>query len=219
MDRASSEGYRRIVWLSDSPVGIPPDSLSVRISNDFDHLGVDLVVFIDQATTPDAVPTVGSAQVGSDAARVLPQSPQLLGPPSSIVAKFLGVPDRHAPRSVRPQDRHPRTLVPRGEMRDRVLEILKTQHVNERLCRLDNFHRQRRVGFVAVAQNQVIGVVSSDRVVSDLVILCRQRRQFLTTGFRFELRDVEQRTLPLVVSTNVQPGRTVNVEVSSLDVG
>ena len=42
-------------------IGIPLDSLLVGFSDDLDHLGVDHVVFIDQATTPDAVSAVGTA--------------------------------------------------------------------------------------------------------------------------------------------------------------
>ena len=150
----------------------------------------------------------------SDTARVLVQGRQGFRIPSAIVRPecLLAVPFHS--RSVGQQDGLAGLLVPLVEMFYRVPKVLKRQHIDKRFRGVDHFHRNRRVGLVAVAQDQVMFVVTPDRIVGRLVIAVSQFGQFLATRFRFQAFRIKHRAAPGVVRSLVNPARAVAVEVT-----
>ena len=64
--------------------------------------------------------------------------------------------------------------MPLVQVGDRVPEVLEGQHVYVRQGRFDDFHRKRRVRLVAIAQDQVMGVMPTNGIVRSLVVLAGQ---------------------------------------------
>lgn len=87
---------------------------------------------------------------------------------------LFGVEKRFTPKvhpcGVGKENRFASLPVPLIEVVDGIKKILKGQHVRVRFRRVDRFHGDRRVGFVAVSQEQMMLVVTPDRVARGPVI-------------------------------------------------
>jgi len=69
------------------------------------------------------------------------------------------------------------------------------------------------IGAVAVAQDQVIGIVAADRIVRDPVIVRREVEQLFLPGFGLQQRGVENRRLRLR-PPRVNPRGAVGIEIA-----
>ena len=89
-------------------------------------------------------------------------------------------------RGICQQDRLTRFLMPIIEMFDRMAKILKGEHIDIGQSGFHDLRGDMPIGLVAVSENQVMLVVSSDGIMRGLVIELGQFGQLLATGLRLE---------------------------------
>ena len=137
---------------------------------------IGILHLIEQSATASFVSLISAAQVKANAARVFEKPTQRLCIPLAVIRleELLAAPIQA--RCVGKKHGFAGFLMPFVEVFDRIAEVLERDHVNERFSGVHHFHRDRRVGFVAVAEQQVVFVVATNGVVGGLVVAGRQLR-------------------------------------------
>ena len=175
---------------------------------------IGILHLVEQSTPASFVSLISAAQVKSDAARVFEKPTQRLCIPLAVVwLEELVAAEVHS-RSVGEEHGLAGFLMPLVEVFDRIAEVLERDHVDERFSGVHHFHRDRRVGFVAVAEQQVVFVVATNGVVGGLVVAGRQLAEFFSSRLCLQSLGIEDRTAPFVVWPVVSPCRTVAVEIA-----
>ena len=59
-------------------------------------------------------------------------------------------------------------------MRGWISKILKTNGIDQSTRSINDFHRQGHIRFVAIAHDQVIAIITANRVVGNLVVMAGQ---------------------------------------------
>src|SRR5262245_57132130 len=98
------------------------------------------------------------------------------------------------------------------EVGEWIFEVLETEDIDEWERGFDNCDGERGVGFVAVAEDEVVRVVAPNGGVRDLVVASREFSQLGSAGVGGEPLRVEKWALPFVAAAGVHPHRAVGVE-------
>lgn len=142
-----------------------------------DEVKVFLVGFFElvaEAAVASMVAKIGTAEMSTDAARIVTKTFEHVRVPMAFVADELAtggwVGGGLIFGSISPENRLFGDAVPVIEVGDGLFEVLKGEDIDEGERGFDDFAGERGVGFVAVAEDEVVRVVAFDGGVRDLVV-------------------------------------------------
>ena len=152
---------------------------------------VGLFSFVEQPFSPEAVADITAAKMRADSAGIFEQIAEDIDIPFSIREVIRPIEILFAvirdgfprARSICPQNRLARGRVPFAQVFNRGCEVLKAEYIDIGIGSLYNLYREWCIGFVSVAEDQVVGIVAANRVVGDPVVARCHLEKFGSPGF------------------------------------
>ena len=163
----------------------PPRHRLITCPNFTDRFLIRLLPLVKQSSGPGAIPNVGAAEVCADRAGIREQTVHDIRIPLAIhrgirpVAIGSTLIHNRFPfqSSVRHQNGFSRDFMPMEHVLDGLFEGLETEDIHIRIGRLHNLEGERRMRFIPVSENQMMGIIAANGIVGDLVIALRQLKE------------------------------------------